>query len=276
MPYRCDCCDGANALHDTRCLWVDLTQAGTALPGTLKGEPCCIRRVWTTAQVDSAIEDFAPHFLCFEFDNPDESGIDALALARRRLPALPLLMITSGHSEAVALWALRVRVWDLLIKPVDGAELRQRFDMLCATTSSAARRTGCERAPEPASENHPVPHYTDLPALNGMQALVRTQPAIAHVAAQFDRRILLDQVAALCRLSPSQFCRVFRHENGMSFGQYLLRYRIERACDRLGRPHALAKEVAYAVGFNDLSYFAWAFKRQVGVCPSRYKEGLAD
>lgn len=58
---------------------------------------------------------------------------------------------------------------------------------------------------------------------------------------------------------------------GVIFGQHLLRYRLERACEGLARPGALAKEVAYAVGFNDLSYFSWAFKRQLGVCPRDYQ-----
>jgi two-component system, response regulator YesN len=50
----------------------------------------------------------------------------------------------------------------------------------------------------------------------------------------------------------------------------VLRYRIERACESLAVQGALAKQVAYSVGFNDLSYFTWAFKRQTGVCPSQY------
>lgn len=102
----------------------------------------------------------------------------------------------------------------------------------------------------------------------------RTLPAIAYVAAQFDSKITLDQAAALCRLSTYQFCRVFKQEQGESFGQYLLHYRLQRACERLMGGDVLAKEVAYSVGFNDLSYFTWAFKRQVGVCPSQYLASL--
>ena len=39
------------------------------------------------------------------------------------------------------------------------------------------------------------------------------------------------------------------------------------------QPRALTKKVAYPVGFNDLSYFTRAFKRQLGVCPSDYQAG---
>ena len=93
------------------------------------------------------------------------------------------------------------------------------------------------------------------------------------MATHFERKIALEDVAALCRLSLTQFCRAFRKEQGASFGQHLLRYRLERACEGLAHPGALAKEVAYAVGFNDLSYFTWAFKRQLGLTPSEYRAG---
>ena len=66
-------------------------------------------------------------------------------------------------------------------------------------------------------------------------------------------------------------CRV--RKQGASFGQHLLRYRLARACESLAHPGALAKEVAYAVGFNDLSYFTWVFKRQLGLTPSEYRAG---
>jgi AraC-like DNA-binding protein len=117
------------------------------------------------------------------------------------------------------------------------------------------------------------PHRFSYSKANGPDRHWRTHPAIAHVAMHFARKIALDDVAALCQLSPTQFCRVFRQEQGVSFCQYLLRYRLERACEGLAHSGALAKEVAYAVGFNDLSYFTWAFKRQLGLTPSEYRAG---
>lgn len=98
-----------------------------------------------------------------------------------------------------------------------------------------------------------------------------TAPAVTHVAAHFAGRIALDQAAALCRLSPTQFCRLFKVEQSESFVQFLLRFRLERASERLAHPDVLVKEVAYAVGFNDLSYFARAFKRHFGVCPRQFQ-----
>ena len=177
-----------------------------------------------------------------------------------------VLMITGTHSEAVAIWALRIRVWDLLVKPVSSGELSQRLTALIELTRQSGRGPARDiRFPPQGSEATADP--------DGPGRHRKTHPAIAHVATHFDRRIALQDVAALCRLSPTQFCRAFRQEQGASFGQHLLRYRLERARERLAHPGPLAKEVAYAVGFNDLSYFTWAFKRQLGLTPSEYRAG---
>lgn len=244
-----DSCAPATASRSPSFLWVDLTRdARTALVERLEGTFAMdLRRVREPAQIPGAIEVYAPQFVCFEFDEPEGPGINALARTRHEHPGLPVLIITGSLSEAVARWALHMRVWDLLVKPVPVEVLRQHVSALA----------------ELANRQHTLPSVAQ-------KRQDRTLPAITHVAAQFHHKIALEKAAALCRLSPSQFCRVFRQEQGASFAQYLLHYRIERACERLGFPDALAKEVAYSVGFNDLSYFTWAFKRQVGVCPSKY------
>lgn len=133
-----------------------------------------------------------------------------------------------------------------------------------STLIELTRADGAGRARE-AGMAPPVLHRPARPG--------RTTPAVAHVAAHFAGRIALDQAAALCRLSPTQFCRLFKMEQSLSFAQFLLRFRLERACERLLHSDVLVKEVAYAVGFNDLSYFARAFKRQFGVCPREFQAG---
>jgi AraC-like DNA-binding protein len=259
-----DSFDFSSVPRDASFLWVDLTRkAGTALRQTFDGS-FAVRRVTEAKQIPSAIQLHTPPFLCFEFDAPRAPEIAALAHTRREHPCLPVLMITGCHSEALALWALRIRVWDLLVKPFPVGLLSQRIGALTELT----RGTG----PRPAHEILFAPQGADLfSSLHQLDRQARTHFAITHVAAHFDRKIALNHVAILCQLSPPQFCRVFKQEHGLSFVQYLLRYRIERACERLANPGARAKDVAYSVGFNDLTYFSRAFKRQVGVCPSEYQ-----
>jgi two-component system, response regulator YesN len=247
-----------------RFLWVNLTaETHTPLGASAAGKHD-VHSVHEPTQISAAIRAHAPLFLCFEFDQLDALGMATLAQIRCAYPSLPVLMITGDHSEAVALWALRIRVWDLLVKPVSNVELSQRIHSLIEMTRQRSLGPSRDiRFPSQVNEA--------IPVLNGPRAQGKTHPAITHVTTHFKSEITLADVAALCRLSPSRFSHVFRQEHGVSFGQHLLRYRLERACEQLADPDALAKEVAYAVGFNDLSYFARAFKRQLGVCPSKYQ-----
>jgi AraC-like DNA-binding protein len=251
-------------------LWVDLTH-GTdkSLISDLAGA-VDIRRITSPSQICHTIQNCTPPFLCFQFDEPDPPVIDALSRTRREHPDLPIFLITRCCSEQLALCALRIRVWDWVVLPVPLAELRQRIVALAALT----RKRRDQRARDivfPAQCSEP-PGTGNGSHRDGR----RTSAAIAHVAAHFDGEITLDQVAPLCRLSPPQFCRAFRKAHGMSFGQYLMCYRIDRACERLASPGAAVKNVAYSVGFADHSYFSRAFKRQVGVSPSEFQARAAS
>ena len=249
---------------DASFLWVNLTGAASTVLDQRANGAFDVRCVREPTQIPGAIQVHAPQFLCFEFDEPDAPGIAVLAHTRRAHPSLPVLMITGGHSEGVAIWALRIRVWDLLVKPVSSGELSQRLTALIELTRQPGRGPPRDiRFPLQGSEATTVPVVSDQHR--------RTCPAIAHVATHFDAPIALGHAASLCRLSSTQFCRVFRQEHGLSFGQHLVRYRLEQARERLAHPGALVKEVAYSVGFNDLSYFSRAFKRELGVRPSDYQ-----
>ena len=120
-------------------LWVNLTRDARTVLGERASRAFDVRRVREPTQIPDAIQVHAPQFLCFEFDEPDAPGIAALAHTRHAHPSLPVLMVTGGHSEAVAIWALRIRVWDLLVKPVSSGELRQRLSALIELTRQAGR-----------------------------------------------------------------------------------------------------------------------------------------
>ena len=57
----------------------------------------------------------------------------------------------------------------------------------------------------------------------------------------------------------------------MNFSAYLNDYRIAKAKELLGTTDLGVKDVSYACGYADSSYFARVFKRQTGQTPSDYR-----
>ena len=99
-----------------------------------------------------------------------------------------------------------------------------------------------------------------------------TQPALQFIADNLHRHVSLADCGRVCHLSPCEFSRRFHADQGVSFSQYLLRLRVERAAALLGEPRRSVSEVAYSVGFNDLSYFARVFRRFIGMPASTYRQ----
>ena len=87
---------------------------------------------------------------------------------------------------------------------------------------------------------------------------------------RYHEKFAASAVAEHCGLSRFQFSRNFHSTFGITFREYLLRFRIREACRRLTAGEQSVTGIAYAVGFHDGSYFARMFRRYVGVLPSQY------
>ena len=92
-----------------------------------------------------------------------------------------------------------------------------------------------------------------------------------YVLANYEDHITLEIAADIAGLERTSFSRFFRQKTGLCFTQWLRIVRVKRAKELLARRNRAVTEVAFAVGFRDLSTFERAFKRIEGVTPSCYK-----
>lgn len=203
--------------------------------------------------------------ICFDFDFPTISGLRLVPEAKKRWPSAPILMVMQQTSAELAIWALRSRVFDLLVKPVSADEVKRVLERV--THAVAARRSQTERRPQVIAAQLPVetryrPQAPSAP---------RLQAAIAHVAKNYLRAIPESEVALLCNMSPSRFCRQFKAAFDVTFVEYLANYRMQQAKRLLSNPAMPVADVAAAVGFSDPSYFTRVFRKQEGVSPSEYR-----
>jgi AraC family transcriptional regulator len=82
----------------------------------------------------------------------------------------------------------------------------------------------------------------------------------------------LEALAARAHLSPYHFLRLFKQAVGASPHQFLLRMRLRAAAQRLVSSSEPVTDIAYNVGFADLSNFTRSFHAELGLSPSRYRK----
>jgi AraC-like DNA-binding protein len=91
-----------------------------------------------------------------------------------------------------------------------------------------------------------------------------------------DEGLSIGAIAARHRVTPRYVHRLFERE-GISYTQFVLRQRLERAYRMLRDPRFTAwtiSAIAYEGGFGDLSYFNRTFRRHYGRTPSEVKNSI--
>ena len=86
-----------------------------------------------------------------------------------------------------------------------------------------------------------------------------------------DSNLCLDTVSEAIGLSKSYFCDLFHKTESISFSNYLKNLRIEKSKELLKSTNLKVFEVADTVGFSNVKYFCFVFKKAVGKTPSEYQ-----
>jgi AraC-like DNA-binding protein len=86
------------------------------------------------------------------------------------------------------------------------------------------------------------------------------------------RQIDLEDAAGEAGLSPFHFLRLFSGVLGVTPHQYLVRSRLRHAARRLADHGGSITDIAFDVGFGDLSNFVRTFHRAAGVSPLRFRQ----
>ena len=91
------------------------------------------------------------------------------------------------------------------------------------------------------------------------------------IHANFNRQIVLFELANLVELNEYHFCRMFKLSFAQTPQQYLMSIRIEYAKQALKTSTYSLAYIALMCGFANQSHFGRNFKQRVGVTPSSYR-----
>ncbi len=122
-----------------------------------------------------------------------------------------------------------------------------------------------------ASKEYVLLH--DYPVINkySQKQQDRLKNIYSFIDENYQRKIELKEVAALCNLSKEAFCRYFKDATGSPFTSFLNQYRISQAKRLLLKGKNIG-ETCYDCGYESLSYFNRIFKKIAHENPSDFKK----
>lgn len=212
----------------------------------------------------------APVAICFDFDYPDMRGLSLVRELHQR-HRLPSILMTEQHSESLMMWALRARVWEIILKPLQRSAAEYQLDAL----GRAITDMMCD--PEAQNNISPMLRLPEESRFHNANSDQRTlHPALSYMQLHLGERMSEEMLAQFCNLRPLQFSRLFKKAYDVTFQEMLQQLRIQEAAQLLDNPDLQILDIALTVGYRDHSYFCRVFKKYMGVTPKAYQEQQAS
>lgn len=102
------------------------------------------------------------------------------------------------------------------------------------------------------------------------QEIDRLKNVFEFMYSEYDEKITLEEAAEVACMSKHYFCKFFKKVTGFTFLEYLMKIRIDKAKELILQGKKSITEIAYDIGFDNLSYFYRTFKRLTRLNPGEY------
>lgn len=113
-------------------------------------------------------------------------------------------------------------------------------------------------------ENVRAVHYNDK--------LKLVNKGIEYINKNYNQPISISEISDTLDMDRRRFSDIFQEVTGLSPIKYLTEYRLKEAKRLLKFSNYTISEIADMTGYNDCFYFSKNFKKNVGICPRRYRE----
>ncbi len=108
-----------------------------------------------------------------------------------------------------------------------------------------------------------------LPASNLRQK--KLERIKAYIKDHLHETISPAALASMAGLSVSHLRKLFKASVGMTLHRYIIYQRIKKAGKLLASTDMLITDIAFEVGYQEVSNFIKAFRKEMGVTPKRYR-----
>ena len=172
---------------------------------------------------------------------------------------IPVILLTARADQQSKLTGLQIGADDYLTKPFDPKELTIRVQNLIGQRKKLRALFSAEilLVPQQLAVTAPETAF-----INNVLEIIESN----YQDSSFGVEAFTEAVG----LSRMQLHRKLKSITGKSPGDFLRQFRLERAQQLLQLKGMQVSQVAYDVGFNNLSNFTKAFKDFSGITPSEY------
>ena len=199
------------------------------------------------------IDYLQPDIVIMDINIPIINGLKVIQTSRMRYPDMAFIIVSGYDDFSYCREALRMRITDYILKPVNYEEFGSCIDRLKIALYEN-RKTEEQDAQEERT-------------ITGI---------IRYLQEHLDKEISLNILADEFHLSSQYISQLFKSEIGVNFLAYLTSIRMERAKKLLLATSLSIGEISEKCGYADYRVFTKAFKKEEGSTPSQYRRNFLE
>ena len=217
----------------------------------------------TGAEAWKICQEVIPDLILSDISMPDMGGLELCRRVKTHefLSHVPVFLLTASSTILTQIAGSEVEADGYMTKPFNHQLLENEIKKLIGQRKKLRNRYSKEVILKPV----------DL-AINSVeeQFLEKLQEVVTENFGKHD--FGAEDFALEMEMSRMQLHRKLKHLTGLSAMEFLKDQRLKTAANLLKRNDLSVSDVAYSVGFNDLSHFSKSFKAKFGISPSDFQE----
>lgn len=198
--------------------------------------------------------------------------MDGLTLCKKvkqniNISHLPVILLTAKHSDDDRNLGLITGADAYIAKPFDMETLRNTISSIIDNRARIAARIGDVQATKARSTGRGKKQKVELKSSDELLMERITKYIDEHIS---DQQLSVEPMAEVVGLSRVHLHRKLKELTGQSARDYIRNIRLKQAGILLSEKKLNVSDVAYSLGFVNLSHFSTAFRDFYGVSPRDY------
>lgn len=207
---------------------------------------------------------FAKHrfsLIAINMNGAHEGGMELCGQIRNK-SRIPIILIGGGNDFQLARKAMYYQVSDYLPDPLSA-------DELTASLQNVKRKLDSNLEADHNAHSLSISENDFSPQANVIDKVKE------YVEEALNQNITLKEISNILHFNCSYLGQKFKYHVNMTFNEYLLQQRMEKAKSLLEHTDMKVYEIANKVGYTEMDWFYKKFKSYTGVSANEYRKMIS-
>ena len=238
---------------------------------------CIVGEAEDGLQAQELCRRMKPDIVITDIRMPVVDGLELMEILHKNLPDAKIIVLSGYDDFSYAQKAVRMGVFDYLLKPVGKEEL---VDVIKQARSKIHEESRARKEVDKLRDNlvkvqdSISAEELDFSGIECETQDIVIKKVLAYIHKKYITGLTLEEVADKMFMNRTYLSRLFKTKTGKGFNEYINDLRVKKSMTLLENTQLKISEIANAVGYQNTNYYIRVFRQHEEITPYEYRQKL--